>query len=85
MSGSETPSLGRRLLQGWMAIAGRFGHVQTLMLLVLCYTLLIGPVGLGAALARRDLLAKRGLKTGTTAWQEADSAGADLERAKLLS
>ena len=40
---SEAP-VWRRLLNGWMAIAGHFGFVQTLLLLVLFYALLIGPV-----------------------------------------
>ncbi len=78
-------SLARRLLNGWMAIAGRFGAVQTLMILVLTYAILIGPVGLGISIFRGDLLAKRGLKLAGSAWQDADTAEPDLERAKLLS
>ena len=75
----------RRLLNGWMAIAGRFGFVQTLVILGLFYTFLIGPVGAGAAIARRDLLGKRGLREAGTAWRDADTAKPDLERAKLSS
>ncbi len=78
-------SPGRRLLSGWMAIAGRFGFVQTLVILGLFYTFLIGPVAAGAALARQDLLGKRGLRERGTAWRDADTAKPDLERAKLLS
>ncbi len=78
-------SPGRRLRTGWMAIAGRFGFVQTLVILGLFYTFLIGPIAAGAALARRDLLGKRGLREGGTAWRDADTAKPDLERAKLLS
>ncbi len=78
-------SQGRRLLSGWMALAGRFGFVQTLVILGLFYTFLIGPVGAGAAIARRDLLGKRGLREAGTAWRDADTAKPDLERAKLLS
>ncbi len=85
MTNRGTLSLGRHLLNGWMAIAGRFGTVQTLMILVLTYAMLIGPVGLGIAICRGDLLAKRGLKHAGSAWQDADSAKPDLERAKLLS
>ena len=81
----KTPSLGRRLLNGWMAIAGRFGSVQTLMILVMTYVLLIGQIGLALAIGRSDLLAKRGLKALESAWQDADTAKPDLERAKLLS
>ena len=43
-SSSDT---GRRLLNGWMAIAARFGYVQTLVLLVFTYAILIGPFGIG--------------------------------------
>jgi hypothetical protein len=85
MTDGGTTALPRRLLNGWLAIAGRFGTVQTLMILVLTYAMLIGPVGLGIAICRGDLLAKRGLKHAGSAWQEADSAKPDLERAKLLS
>jgi hypothetical protein len=75
----------RRLFDGWMAIAGRFGFVQTLLLLTLFYVLLIGPIWLVTAVARRDFLAKRGLGSGGSVWLEADTAEPDLERAKLLS
>jgi len=85
MTDGETLSLARRLLNGWMAIAGRFGFVQTLMILVLMYAIVIGPVGLGIAIFRGDLLAKRGLNQTGSAWQDADTAEPDLERAKLLS
>ena len=68
-----------------MAIAGRFGYVQTLMLLVLTYATLIGPVAIGMFIGRADLLGKRGLMASGSAWLEADTAEPDLERAKLLS
>ena len=64
----SVPSLGRRLLNGWMAIAGRFGYVQTLMILVFTYVIMIGPVALGLAVGRRDLLSKRGLRIRGSAW-----------------
>ena len=85
MTDEKTPSLGRRLLNGWMVIAGRFGSVQTLMILVMTYVLLIGPVGLVLAIGRNDPLAKRGLRAAGSAWLDADTAKPDLERAKLLS
>ncbi len=85
MTEERAPSLCRRLLNGWMTIAGRFGSVQTLMILVMTYGLLIGPVGLALAIGRSDLLAKRGLKAAESAWLDADTAKPDLERAKLLS
>jgi hypothetical protein len=68
-----------------MTIAARFGSVQTLMILVMTYVLLIGPVGLALAIGRSDLLAKRGLKPAESAWLDADTAKPDLERAKILS
>ncbi len=85
MTDEKAPSLGRRLLIGWATIAGRFGAVQTLMILSMTYVLLIGPVGLALAIGRSDPLAKRGLRAVESAWLEADSAKPDLERAKLLS
>ena len=85
MTDERAPSLGRRLLNGWMRIAGRFGSVQTVMILAMTYVLLIGPVGLALAIGRSDPLAKRGLKAVESAWLEADTAKPDLERAKLLS
>ena len=75
----------RRLLDGWNAVVGRFGFVQTLVILALFYAVLIGPVALMAWLARRDLLDKRGLGKRGSAWQDADSAAPDLERAKLTT
>lgn len=83
-AGAELP-LGRRLFQGWLAIVGRFGFCQTLVILGLFYALLIGPAALLLAVARRDYLDKRGVRGGGSAWREADSAKPDLERAKLLS
>ena len=85
MTDEKAPSLGRSLLNGWMAIAGRFGSVQTLMILTMTYLLLIGPVGLILAIGRSDPLAKRGWKAVESAWLDADTAKPDLERAKLLS
>jgi len=85
MTDQKAPSPGRRLLNGWMTIAGRFGSVQTSMILVMTYVLLIGPVSLALAIGRSDPLAKRGLKASESAWLAADTAKPDLERAKLLS
>ncbi len=75
----------RRLIGGWQSVAGRFGSVQTLVILALFYVVLIGPVTLVTAVFRRDLLGKRGLWRDGTAWGNADSAAPDLERAKLTS
>lgn len=85
MTDEKAPSLGRRLLDGWMVIAGRFGSVQTLMILALTYVLLIGPIGLVLAIGRNDPLAKRGLGEAGSAWLDADTTKPNLERAKLLS
>lgn len=75
----------RSLYAGWLAIAGRFGAIQTLVLLGLFYASLIGPAWLGASVARRDLLDKRRHPGGETAWRDADTAAPDLERAKLTT
>lgn len=85
MGDSSNAGLGRRLLDGWTAIAIRFGGVQTLVILAFFYFLLIGPVAIGTMVARRDFLTKRGLNTSGSAWAEADSSKPDLERAKLTS
>jgi len=85
MTDEKAASLGRRLLNGWMVIAGRFGSVQTLMILVITYVLVIGPVSLALVIGRNDPLAKRGLRVAQSAWRDADSAKPDLDRAKLLS
>jgi hypothetical protein len=77
--------LKQRLLSGWQAIAGRFGAVQTTVLLALFYLTLVGPVAIAILAARRDLLDKRTLGEGDTAWSEAHTAGADFERAQLTS
>ena len=80
-----TRSVWRRLYEGWLAIAIRFGEVQTLVILALVYGLVIGPMALVIAAARRDLLHKRGLGTDESTWSEADSVSApDLERVKRL-
>ncbi|MCC6643014.1 MAG: hypothetical protein IT386_17775 [Deltaproteobacteria bacterium] len=72
----------RRYYDGWMAIVGRFAFVQTLVVLSLFYVVMIGPFGLGARLLRRDLLDKRRIGQSGSAWNEADSAKPDLERAQ---
>ena len=82
---SDRIPLWRTLLNGWMVIAARFGHVQTLMILVLFYLILIGPVSLFQVLGRRDQLDKRTLWKKESAWRDSESGGNDLERAKLLS
>jgi hypothetical protein len=82
---SEQTPLWRTLLNGWMAIAGRFGGVQTLLILVLFYVILIGPISMIQVVSRRDQLDKRSLWRRESAWQESDTGGNDLERAKLLS
>ncbi len=75
-------SVWRRLLAGWNAIVGRFGFAQTLVILALSYTLIIGPAAVVASVMRRDLLDRRGLRADGSAWRAADSAHPDLERAK---
>jgi len=79
---SDQAAMWRRLYGGWLAIAARFGHVQTQVILGLFYAFIMGPVSIGIALSRGDLLAKRGLREETSAWRPVDSAGPELERAR---
>lgn len=72
-----------RLYQGWMTIVGRFGLIQTLVMLGFFYVFLVGPVASIARLGGRDYLDKRQLDGGQSAWRDADSSPPDLERAKL--
>lgn len=82
---SDQISFGRTLLNGWMRIVARFGHVQTLVTLAFFYLLLIGPTSIAMAIGRRDHLDKRTMWKKESAWHESESGGNDLERAKLLS
>ncbi len=72
----------RRLYESWLAIAGHFGEVQTSVILFLSYVLAIGPAAV--VMSRKDLLHKKRLEAGATAWNDADSTMPDLERAKRL-
>ncbi len=72
----------RRLYEGWLVIAGRFAHVQTLVILSFFYAFMIGPAAVGIVLGRGDLLAKRGLREGGSAWREAETTRPELERAR---
>ena len=71
----------RRLYEGWLAIAGHFGEVQTLVVIGIAYVFVIGPMSL--VMGRKDLLQKRALGPGS-AWSDADSTVADLDRAKRM-
>ena len=82
---SERRGFFRRLLEGWLVIAARFGEVQTLVLLAIFYAFLIGPAASISTLLRNDFLDKRNLGLPDSAWRDADTGGADLERAKLQS
>lgn len=77
--------LGRRLLDGWTAIAAHFGEAQTLVIVGFFYTVIVGPISLIARGLGADFLHKRGLHESGSAWQESESAKPDLERAKLAS
>ena len=56
-----------RLYQGWMAIAGRFGGIQTVVLLAFFYFFLMGPISAFSRLSGADYLDKRQLDRGRTA------------------
>ena len=85
MSSVDRENLWRRLLEGWTAVAGRFGAVQTLVVLGLFYGLLIGPVALVSRAVGSDPLRRRPLGNEQTGWSAADTAPADLQRAQRLS
>jgi len=72
----------QRLYDGWFAIATRFGFVQTLVILAIFYAFMVGPISVGIALTRGDLLSKRGLRKHGSVWRETESAIPELERAR---
>lgn len=72
----------RRLYEGWLVIAAHFGEVQTTVILFFSYVFAIGPVAL--VMGRKDLLNKKHLHEGATAWNDADTTFPDLERARRL-
>lgn len=74
--------LGRRLWHGWLAIAGHFGEVQTLVVLGIVYSFVMGPVAVTTQLARRDFLEKRHIGEPGSAWRDAEAHETDLERVK---
>lgn len=79
---NEKPSLARRLLDGWLQIAARFGEVQTLVLLGVIYALVFGPASLIARGLGNDFLAKRGLREAGSAWRAAEGRPPSLENVK---
>jgi hypothetical protein len=84
MAASGRP-VGRRLYEGWLVIAAHFGEIQTQILVALIYAFAIGPMAIGIALARRDLLHKRELHAPGSAWNEADTVRKpDLARARRM-
>jgi hypothetical protein len=77
--------LWRRLYEGWLLVAARFGEAQTLVIVGLTYGLVLGPAALLMRLGRGDPLHRRELRIPGSAWREADSTAApDVERAKRL-
>ena len=46
---------------------------------------MIGPVAVVGRVIGKDLLDKRELRTPGSAWREADTTAADLERAKQMT
>ena len=78
-------AIGRRLYEGWLLIAARFGEAQTLIIVAFVYGAVLGPMSVGMRIGRGDPLHKRGLRAPGSAWHEADSVTAPaLERAKRL-
>jgi hypothetical protein len=79
---TDRPSPRRRLLDGWMQVAARFGEVQTLVLLGFVYALVLGPASLVARALGNDFLAKRGLGAAGSAWRDAESRPPLLDNVK---
>ena len=63
----------RRPVSVWMLFLA-------IVLLGVVYVLVIGPTSLVTQLARRDFLAKRGLRAPGSAWLAGDTSVPDLER-----
>ena len=82
MTEAQQKPFHRRLYEGWLVIAGHFGEVQTTVILFFSYVFAIGPMAL--IMNRKDLLDKKHLGAGPTAWNDADTTMPDLERAKRL-
>jgi hypothetical protein len=82
VSAPTRPSLPRRLLDGWLVVAGHFGEAQTLVLLGIVYVAVIGPVAAVSRVFGADFLAKRHLRETGSAWRDADTAETSLERSK---
>ena len=82
---AQSPGLFRKLYLGWLEIAARFGEVQTLIIVAIVYTFVIGPMATVIAIGRGDLLHKREIYGEGSAWSDADTTTApDVERAKRL-
>ncbi len=79
---SEEVGFFRKLWIGWLVIAGRFGGIQTLVILGFFYAFIIGPMAIGTMIGRRDFLTKRNLGAPESAWTPADTVAPELERAK---
>ncbi len=80
MSGLRT--LRRRLWQGWLALAARFGEVQTLVVLGFVYAFVFGPVAVVTQLAGRDFLDKHRLGQPDSAWRDSDARPPELDNLK---
>jgi hypothetical protein len=82
---SDERPLWRRLFEGWLLVAARFGEAQTLVIVGLAYAVVVGPVAVAIRLGRGDPLRKQALRAPGSAWLEADSTSTpDVERAKRL-
>ena len=74
-------SAGKSLYRGWMAFARVLGIINTTIILVLVYILIIGPLWLVMTVARRDLLGRR-LHGGPSFWKTKEQRDDTLEGAR---
>ena len=49
----------RRLYEGWLVIAGHFAEIQTLVILFLIYSLIIGPMATQGDVDDLDLVSRK--------------------------
>lgn len=73
--------IGSFLFKWWMAFARLLGRINTAVLLTIVYVLLVGPLWIVMKLKGEDVL-DRGLKEGTSYWNEKAPSPQDLPRSR---
>jgi hypothetical protein len=73
--------IGSIAYKGWMVFAHALGSVYTMVLLILAYLIIIGPIAIVLWFARRDFL-ERKLHRGSSYWREHELTQNTLETAQ---